>query len=176
MRITASQLRRIIKEEVALVNEASDLGAALSAGSLAGVGRASIVTALSALSDEDFKKLELAMRVAVNRRAETKRSGKVAGMASKFTPVSIAKKINSSLSSYNWSWAGEYDSDARDAVYSVVSAALGPEAIRKFENALMYINGSDADVYRKMSKSEADRAYRKAQDDLARIAGDLEMA
>jgi hypothetical protein len=177
MKITTTQLRRIIKEELEAVNEAVDFGAALSAGSLAGVGRASIVAALSALSDADFKKLELALRDAGFAREDSKRSGAIVAVAGKMTPASISKKINASLSSYNWSWAGEYDSDKRDAVNAVLDSTLGAGTGKKFDDALYYYNATDkSDAFRKMSRAEADRKYKSAMETLARIAGDLAMA
>lgn len=176
MKLTSAQLRNIIKEELTVITEAADFGAALSAGSLAGVGRASMVAALSALSDADFKKLELAVRDAGFAKENAKRSGKISAVAGKLTPASLSSKINASLSSGNWSWAGEYDTDQRDAVYAALDAALGAGTSRKFEDALMYYNATDkSDVFRKMSNAEADRRYNSAMKTLEKIARDLAM-
>lgn len=175
MKITVNQLRKIIAEEVTLISEAADLGAALSAGSLAGVGKASIIAALSALSDADFKKLELAMRDAGFAKSEKKQSAKVSGMAASFSPASLAKKINASLSNYNWSWAGQLDTDTRDAIYAVLDSTLGEGTSEEFDEALYYYDAdvTKSDVFRKMSRADAKSIQRSSMKTLQRIANDL---
>lgn len=172
MKITVNQLRKIIAEEVSVLSEAVDFGTALSAGSLAGVGRGSIVAALSALSDADFKKLELAMRDAGFAREDAKSSGRVSAGAGKMSPASLSKKIKSSLSSYNWSWAGEYDSEERDVIHAVLNSAVGPGTSEKFDEALMFYDAdpTKSDVFRKMSPSAAKSKQASAGNKLQQIA------
>lgn len=178
MKLTPAQLRSIIKEEYSRINEAVDISTALSAGSLKGIGQESMIAAFLALSDADFNKLFLVVNKARNRREDEKLRTKAAGLAGKMSPASVAKKINASLSNYNWSWAGGYETPQRDAVNSVIENALGPGAVRKFEDALYYYDADpgSSDAYRKMSPADAKRKQKSAMETLARIAGDLEMA
>lgn len=162
MRITATQLRRIIKEEVESLTEAADFASALASGTLAGVGRGTISAAFAALSDADFKKLSLAFNDAATARESGKRKAATAAAAGALDPATLATKLNDSLKTLNWSWtgysAGRADFDKQDAVKAALDSALGPGAGDEFEKAVYYAAG-DNDTFRKMSSAEADRVY-----------------
>lgn len=134
----------------------------MAAGSLAGIGRGTIKSALLALSDADFQKFSLAFSDATSEKKSTKRKASVASAAGALDPVSLATKLKDSLKSLNWSWtgysAGRADYDKQDAVKAALDSALGPGSGDEFESAVIYAAG-DNDTFRRMSDEEADRLY-----------------
>ena len=162
MKITATQLRRIIKEEVENLTEAADFASALASGTLTGVGRGTITAAFAALSDADFSKLSLAFNDAAAARKAGKRKAATAAAAGALDPATLASKLQNSLKTLNWTWtgysAGRADFDKQDAVKAALDSALGPGAGDEFEKAVYYAAG-DNDTFRKMSPEEADGVY-----------------
>jgi hypothetical protein len=176
MKITSSQLRSIIKEEVSKLNEAADLGAALSSGTLAGVGRGVIKSALIALSDADFDKFRLAFKDASNERKAGSRAASVKSAAADLDPVKLATSIQNSLKTLDWSWsgysAGRSDFSKQEAVKAALDSALGPGAGDEFEGAVIYAAGDD-DTFRKMTPAEADRLYDSSVKKIKQMAAKL---
>jgi hypothetical protein len=172
MKMTATQLRRIIAEEVENLNEAADLGSALAAGNLTGVSKGTIKAAVMALSDADFKKLHGIVMSADLERKERQTAAATAAGAKRLSPA-LAAKINDSLSSLDWSWTGvgpRASAGKQDVVRTAVAKALGLDVADEFMEALYYVAG-DEDAFRKMSSAEADRQYNMSIKAIKKIAG-----
>ena len=176
MKLTSVQLRRIINEEVSKLTEAADLGTALASGTLAGVGRGALVSALLALSDADFDKFRLAFKAATNERKSVGRAASVKSAAAAMDPATLATSIQNSLKTLDWTWtgysAGRADFDKQDAVKAALDSALGPGAGDEFEGAVIYAAGDD-DTFRKMTPAEADRLYDASVKKIKQMAAKL---
>jgi hypothetical protein len=174
MRITAKQLRQIIREETINLSEASKKQNFLPPGGLAGIGSASIKAALLSLSDSDFKKLKNAIDDAQWDRRETKKKPATRSAAAALTPASIAAKIKTSLHTGDWGWTK--DKRMFDAVLAVIDDDLGPLSGEDFVDTLVYVDSTEkSDVWRKMSPAEADRIYASSVKKMESIADDLEI-
>jgi hypothetical protein len=176
MKITSSQLRTIINEEVKNLREAADFGTALASGTLAGVGRGVIKSALLALSDADFDKFRLAFKDASNEKKSGASFSAMKGAAAALDPATLASKIQKSLGSSDWSWTGASpsrpDYAKQDAVKYAVDGALGMGYGADFLDALVYVTG-DGDTFRKMSDEEADDLYDSSLAKVKQIAKSL---